>query len=717
MSLTYDNYSEMSTDELFEKLLPTIKSIYKSYEYTGISFDEYSDIVIKVLAKSRPSSDFLSYVKNDIKKEVDLEVGKLLTDGDRSIDVISQYIEKQLPGVSNYEDSVRAFRKLDAFFKKYDFVLDVNSLSKLIDGNDKFLAMINYAFDEKRADIVKGNSNEVFDNNFLIFSILTYCDLKDIKVEENVEVLNADDFYDTNSKDLDTLKLYLNDIGRIPLLTAEDEKELAYKISLGDMAARSKFIESNLRLVVKVAKKYRNYGLPFMDLIQEGNCGLMRAVERFDGTMGVKFSTYAMYYISVAMSRAIANDSRTIRIPANKFETLRKYKAAVDDLQKKYCKNFSVEEIAQLLGKSVPYVKEMEELCKEPVSLNAFVSYDGDSELESFIPNDDKSVDEQVVLNNLPSELSEFFNSCKLSERHKMVLLLRFGILDGHLWTLEEIGKKYGVSRESIRQSEIRALKLIRNSKDIEKFSVYLDNPDKALVKLKEFRDLEEKKKRKKKVYPKTGKKGKYLQSIYEYFDEFDKMTIDSVISTLNPDERSLLTLRYGDDLENPVSHGLSKRDASRFYESLMPRMRKKLESMNFPSTLEKEEKDEDDVVDNVSYLNDEVTICNDFNRTDYIKLINIIKVPEYKLVINELGVKTTMIMSIYFGLVDGKQFSIESISKFFNTTPNDVENIITSNLEGDKAGIDFLIERANSMICHNKTDVDPKIFVKSEVN
>lgn len=717
MSLTYDNYSEMSTDELFEKLLPTIKSIYKSYEYTGISFDEYSDIVIKVLAKSRPSSDFLSYVKNDIKKEVDLEVGKLLTDGDRSIDVISQYIEKQLPGVSNYGDSVRAFRKLDAFFKKYDFVLDVNSLSKLIEGNDKFLAMINYAFDEKRADIVKGNSNEVFDNNFLIFSILTYCDLKDIKVEENVEVLNADDFYDTNSKDLDTLKLYLNDIGRIPLLTAEDEKELAYKISLGDMAARSKFIESNLRLVVKVAKKYRNYGLPFMDLIQEGNCGLMRAVERFDGTMGVKFSTYAMYYISVAMSRAIANDSRTIRIPANKFETLRKYKAAVDDLQKKYCKNFSVEEIAQLLGKSVPYVKEMEELCKEPVSLNAFVSYDGDSELESFIPNDDKSVDEQVVLNNLPSELSEFFNSCKLSERHKMVLLLRFGILDGHLWTLEEIGKKYGVSRESIRQSEIRALKLIRNSKDIEKFSVYLDNPDKALVKLKEFRDLEEKKKRKKKVYPKTGKKGKYLQSIYEYFDEFDKMTIDSVISTLNPDERSLLTLRYGDDLENPVSHGLSKRDASRFYGSLMPRMRKKLESMNFPSTLEKEEKDEDDVVDNVSYLNDEVTICNDFNRTDYIKLINIIKVPEYKLVINELGVKTTMIMSIYFGLVDGKQFSIEAISKFFNTTPNDVENIITSNLEGDKAGIDFLIERANSMICHNKTDVDPKIFVKSEVN
>ena len=717
MSLTYDNYSEMSTDELFEKLLPTIKSIYKSYEYTGISFDEYSDIVIKVLAKSRPSSDFLSYVKNDIKKEVDLEVGKLLTDGDRSIDVISQYIEKQLPGVSNYEDSVRAFRKLDAFFKKYDFVLDVNSLSKFIEGNDKFLSMINYAFDEKRADIVKGNSNEVFDNNFLIFSILTYCDLKDIKVEENVEVLNADDFYDTNSKDLDTLKLYLNDIGRIPLLTAEDEKELAYKISLGDMAARSKFIESNLRLVVKVAKKYRNYGLPFMDLIQEGNCGLMRAVERFDCTMCVKFSTYAMYYISVAMSRAIANDSRTIRIPANKFETLRKYKAAVDDLQKKYCKNFSVEEIAQLLGKSVPYVKEMEELCKEPVSLNAFVSYDGDSELESFIPNDDKSVDEQVVLNNLPSELSEFFNSCKLSERHKMVLLLRFGILDGHLWTLEEIGKKYGVSRESIRQSEIRALKLIRNSKDIEKFSVYLDNPDKALVKLKEFRDLEEKKKRKKKVYPKTGKKGKYLQSIYEYFDEFDKMTIDSVISTLNPDERSLLTLRYGDDLENPVSHGLSKRDASRFYGSLMPRMRKKLESMNFPSTLEKEEKDEDDVVDNVSYLNDEVTICNDFNRTDYIKLINIIKVPEYKLVINELGVKTTMIMSIYFGLVDGKQFSIESISKFFNTTPNDVENIITSNLEGDKAGIDFLIERANSMICHNKTDVDPKIFVKSEVN
>ena len=203
MNLAYNNYSEMSMDDLFEKMLPTIENVYKSYEYTGISFDEYSDIVIRVLARNRDSSDFISSIKKNIKKEVDLEVKKLLFDKDKSFDIVSRYIGKQFPRVSNYEEAIKTFRKLDAFFKKYDFVLDVNSLTKLIESNDKFSAMINYVFDEKREDIVKGNSNDIFDSDFLVFSVLTYCSLKDIKVEENVEALNAKDFYDTNSKDIE----------------------------------------------------------------------------------------------------------------------------------------------------------------------------------------------------------------------------------------------------------------------------------------------------------------------------------------------------------------------------------------------------------------------------------------------------------------------------------------------------------------------------------
>lgn len=723
MNLTYNNYSEMSMDELFEKMLPTIESVYKSYEYTGISFDEYSDIVIRILARDIGSSDFISSVKKNIKKEVDLEVKKLLIDEDKSFDIVSRYIGKQLPSVSNYEEAIKAFRKLDAFFKKYDFVLDVNSLTKLIESNDKFSAMINYAFDEKREDIVKGNSNDVFDSNFLVFSVLTYCSLKDIKVEEKFEKLDAKDFYETNSKDIDTIRLYLNDIGRIPLLTADEEKELAYKISSGDMAARDRFIESNLRLVVSVAKMYRNYGLPFMDLIQEGNCGLIKAVEKFDGSRNVRFSTYAMYYISVSMSRAIANDSRTIRIPIHKFDMLKRYKADIDNLQREYCRSLTVDEIAHSLGKNVSYVKEMERLRQEPVSLNAMISYDGDSELESFISNDDRAVDEQIVLNNLPSEISKLLNNCNLSEKHKMVLLLRFGALDGKLWTLEEIGKKFGVTRESIRQTEKKALKLIRESKDVEKFSVYLDNPDEALAKLKKFREPEDNKKPKKKAHTRTGKRGKYLQTIYEYFDEFNKDAIDSVISTLNSDERSLIALRYGSDLENPVSKVFSEKDASRFYCTLIPKMRRQLESMPDSLSLESENFDigtnSESVVEclTVNTGTDDKKICNVFDRGDYIKLINIIMTPEYEWVINELGVRNTIIMSTYFGFVDGKHFSTEAISKYFNTTSTDIENVIVTNLESDKKSIDFLIDKANEMSCHNKkvSDAEPKVLTLGE--
>lgn len=723
MNLAYNNYSEMSMDDLFEKMLPTIENVYKSYQYTGISFDEYSDIVIRVLARSRDSSDFISSIKKNIKKEVDLEVKKLLFDKDKSFDIVSRYIGKQFPSVSNYEEAIKAFRKLDAFFKKYDFVLDVNSLTRLIESNDKFSAMINYVFDEKREDIVKGNSNDIFDSDFLAFSVLTYCSLKDIKVEEKFEKLDAKDFYETNSKDIDTIRLYLNDIGRIPLLTVEEEKELAYKISLGDMAARDRFIESNLRLVVNVAKKYRNYGLSFMDLIQEGNCGLIKAVEKFDGSRNVKFSTYAIYHIGVSMSRAIANDSRTIRIPVHKFDMLKKYKADIVNLQKEYGGSLTVDEIAQLLGKDVSYVKEMEALRQDPVSLNAFVSSDGDSELESFISSDGIAVDEQVMLNNLPFEVSKLLNNCNLSEKQKMVLLLRHGALDGRLWTLEEIGKKYGVTRESIRQTEKKALKLIRESNDADKFSVYLDNPDEALVKLKKFREPDENKKPKKKARSRTGKRGKCLQSIYEYFDEFNKDAIDSVIGTLNNNERSLITLRYGSDLENPVSNGFSVQEASRFYGTLIPKMRRKLERI--PGSLALKDDDFNVLSDTVAVAeystgnnnNNEKKICDAFDRDDYIKLINIITAPEYDWVINELGVRNTIIMSIYFGFVDGKYFSTEAISKYFNTTSTDVESVITTNLESDKKSVDFLIEKANEMSCHNKdvSDTVPKVLTIGE--
>lgn len=702
MSLT----SDMNVDTSFKKLLPTIKNIYKTYEYTGISFEEYSELVLKVLADLK-LTDSISDIRKGIRKEVEIEVRKLLLDKDRSIDVISRYIDQKIPSVSNYDEAVKAIKKLDTFFKKHDFVLELDSLTKLIEGHEKFLTMVNYVFLEKQEDIIKGNSNDVFDSDFLVFSVLTYCSLKGISVLEKNDDLNADDFYDTNSKDIDTIRLYFNEIARIPLLTADEEKELAYKVSMGDKAAHDKFVESNLRLVVNRAKKYRDCGLSFMDLIQEGNCGLMIAVDKFDASKNVRFSTYAIYRISIAMSRAIANNSRMIRLPVHKFNMLKKYNAAVGCLEKEYGRSLGTEEIASLMGKSLKYVREMEKLNKDSISLNCLVAGDDSSELEYFVSTGEDAVEDQVVSKDLSTEINTLLENCKLSEKHLMVLLLRYGILDGHAWTLSELGKKYGVSREWARQLEAKALKIVRSCKETDSFSVYLDNPDRALIQLKKFReDMGKKKSSDKDKDSGDGKKGKSLKTIYEYFGEYEREDIDSVLGMLDENDMSLIALRYGEDLENPVSYNFSEKQASRFYGVLVPKIRKHLEELNPSVEVENDSCDEG--------LSNDRDICDDFSRDDYIKLINIIRTPEYKWVLDGVGLKNTMIMSLYFGLVEGKQFSTKAISKFFHTTPDDIENDITSNLESNRREFDFILEEASKRVVDDQTDTGLKILVKA---
>lgn len=702
MSLT----SDVNVDTSFKKLLPTIKNIYKNYEYTGISFDEFSELVIKVLADDN-LSDSISEIRKSIKKSVEMKVRTLLFDKNKSTNVISRYIDEKIPDVSNYEEAVKAIKKLDTFFKKHDFVLELDALTKLIEDNDKFSTIVNYVFLEKQEDIINGNSDGVFDSDFLVFTVLTYCSLKGINVLENNEDLSANDFYDTNSKEIDTIRLYFNEIARIPLLTADEEKELAYKVSMGDKAAFDKFVESNLRLVVNRAKKYRDCGLSFMDLIQEGNCGLMIAVDKFDASKNVRFSTYAMYRISVAMTRAIANNSRMIRLPVHKFNMLKKYNVAVDYLEKEQGRSLDEEEIANLMGKSLTYVREMEGLKKDSISLNGLVAGDDSSELEYFVSSNEDAIENQIVSKDLPKEIKRLLENCQLSEKHLTVLLLRFGILDGHDWTLSELGRKYGVSREWARQLEAKALKIVRNCKETENFSVYLDNPDKALIQLEKFREEMSKKKTSNKSSG-DGKKGKKLKTIYEYFDEYEKEDIDSVLATLDEKDMSLITLRYGEDLENPVSCKFSEKEASKFYGVLVPKIRKGLEKLNPSIAVD----DSCCIVDND--LSNDGDICNDFSREDYIKLINIIRTPEYKWVIDGVGLKNTMIMSLYSGLVDGKQFSTKAISKFFHTTPDDIENDITSNLESNRMEFDFILEEASKRVGDDRNGTGLKILVKA---
>ena len=272
----------------------------------------------------------------------------------------------------------------------------------------------------------------------------------------------------------DPVKVYLKEIGRVPLLTPEEETALAMRIIEGDDAAKKRLSEANLRLVVSIAKRYVGRGMQFLDLIQEGNLGLIKAVEKFDYTKGFKFSTYATWWIRQAITRAIADQARTIRIPVHMVETINKVKKVSSQLLHKNGHEPTAEEIAEELAMPVDKVREILRVAQEPVSLETPIGEEEDSHLGDFIPDDDAPAPADAASHTLLKEqLEEVLQS--LTDREAKVLRLRFGLEDGRPRTLEEVGKEFDVTRERIRQIEAKALRKLRHPSRSKKLKDFLD--------------------------------------------------------------------------------------------------------------------------------------------------------------------------------------------------------------------------------------------------
>ena len=272
----------------------------------------------------------------------------------------------------------------------------------------------------------------------------------------------------------DPVKVYLKEIGRVPLLTPDEEVDLAVRISNGDEAAKKRLSEANLRLVVSIAKRYLGRGMQFLDLIQEGNLGLIKAVEKFDYTKGFKFSTYATWWIRQAITRAIADQARTVRIPVHMVETINKVKKVSSQLLHANGREPSAEEIAEELDMPVEKVREIMRVAQEPVSLETPIGEEEDSHLGDFIPDDDAPAPADAASHTLLKEtLSNVLDS--LTPREEKVLRLRFGLEDGRSRTLEEVGKEFNVTRERIRQIEAKALRKLRHPSRSKKLKDFLD--------------------------------------------------------------------------------------------------------------------------------------------------------------------------------------------------------------------------------------------------
>jgi RNA polymerase primary sigma factor len=272
----------------------------------------------------------------------------------------------------------------------------------------------------------------------------------------------------------DSVKMYLKEIGKIELLNAEQERDIAQRMADGDEEAKEMLINSNLRLVVSIAKKYMNRGLSLLDLIQEGNIGLIKAVDKFDYTKGFKFSTYATWWIRQAITRAIADQARTIRIPVHMVETINKLTRVQRQLVQDLGREPTTEELAKEMGMDAAKIREIQKISQDPISIDKPVGEEEDSHLVDFISNDELAAPEEEVARILLKEdLIKALNS--LTERERKVIELRFGLKDGIPMTLEQVGKKLGVTRERIRQIEAKAIRKLSRASSSKKLEGYTD--------------------------------------------------------------------------------------------------------------------------------------------------------------------------------------------------------------------------------------------------
>ena len=358
---------------------------------------------------------------------------------------------KELLALAKKKKNVLEYQEISDFFQ--DMELNAEQFEKILD----FLETSN--IDVLR---ITDNDDDTVDDEILLDD------------EEEVEVEKIDLSVPDGVSIEDPVRMYLKEIGKVPLLSAEEEIELAKRMELGDQEAKKRLAEANLRLVVSIAKRYVGRGMLFLDLIQEGNLGLIKAVEKFDYRKGYKFSTYATWWIRQAITRAIADQARTIRIPVHMVETINKLIRVSRQLLQELGREPTPEEIAAEMNMPVERVREILKISQEPVSLETPIGEEEDSHLGDFIQDDNVPVPaDAAAFTLLKEQLEEVLGT--LTEREQKVLTLRFGLEDGRARTLEEVGKEFNVTRERIRQIEAKALRKLRHPSRSRKLKDYLE--------------------------------------------------------------------------------------------------------------------------------------------------------------------------------------------------------------------------------------------------
>ena len=430
-----------------EELEKIILKVLDEYRYLSLDKNIYLDYAKSILNNFKSLDDLELELINYCNNQVQIKLKN------NKQEVINNYIEF----VSlEQNDVLNVLQKIIKFFRKYKIKINIDLLSNLVINNLNLNKLLEMYVDENIEDI-KNNKlmNQYLDDN-LIAMIEIYCDLNDIEMNKEIE-------YETTSNNKNSLSWYYQEIRKYPVLSREEEQEIFAKINAGDKEAYNYFIKCNLRLVVKYASKYSSYNIDFDDLIQEGNLGLMKAIDKFDPNKGYKFSTYANWWLRNYMKKYINNNVRAVRIPVSLIQKINNYKTVKAGLEQKLGYEVQISEIAEELGIDLKEVSKIELLMRSDTRLNDYANDDEkETELMDFIPSTDKSVEDAVINKIEMEDLIKLINELKINDRDKEIFCLRYGIKDGVLRKLEDIGMIYNLTRERVRQIEVSVLRKIR---------------------------------------------------------------------------------------------------------------------------------------------------------------------------------------------------------------------------------------------------------------
>lgn len=478
----------MSSNKIEDTYIKVFQYLYKRYSFLEEDFNNFKELIsfnfdidIESFTSER---ELYNFILDDCQKNIDEHIKKMFENGQLSF-FVNKYISYTLD--KNGDMLLKDFNLLSYIFYRIEYDYSIEDYINLLD-----IKYINDYIVKCVVENLENIKNRKFDfirnNEFLRTLMDTYCDINSLIDEEEGFVI-SDEVLNQETRADDSLQLYLKELGRYPLLSREEEIEIGRRIKQGDKNAITEMSNHNLRLVIPVAKMYVGRGLDFLDLIQEGNVGLVTAASKFDVDKGFKFSTYSRWWIRQSITRALAEKSRTIRVPVYIHEQLNRYNKDIALLEREMGHEPTVLEIANKLEMTVEEVNNLKQVGEEPISIYLPMGEKEDGYLIELLKDEKMNTEGDCVDSYMVSDVKRLLEEVNLTDRQRDIIRKRFGIGYDRKITLREIGKEKNLTHERIRQIEVKALNDIRKSRKVNSFAFYLDEPDEALENLKILRE------------------------------------------------------------------------------------------------------------------------------------------------------------------------------------------------------------------------------------